>query len=85
MRWEKMPDVTPDLQAEQFIGDFQLAPDNLLPLLKLGQSVVIAAGVLQGATGTVQKAANRGYCLVSLGEQNDHIWARLPAHLLRAT
>lgn len=80
-----MPEVTHELRAEPLLGDFQLAGDNEQALLALGQTVVISEGILQGATGTVVKRASRGHYLVSLGEQKGQIWARLPAHLLRAT
>jgi hypothetical protein len=80
-----MPEVTPDSCHEPFSEDFQLALDNEQPLLELGQTVVVSAGILQGATGTVAKKAAGGHYLVSLGEQKNEIWARLPAHLLRAT
>jgi predicted component of type VI protein secretion system len=55
------------------------------PLLEPGQAILIAGGLLQGATGIVVKRIDGGHYLVSLAGQGGQICARLPAHLLRAT
>ena len=80
-----MPDAVHDSGADLVLGDLHLADANCHPPLDLGQTVVISSGVLQGATGTVVKRSSRDNYLVSLGEQKSQFWAKLPAHLLRAT
>jgi hypothetical protein len=80
-----MSEVSRELRAEPFLGDFQLGRDKNLPVFELGQTVVISDGILQGATGTIVRNEAGGDCLLSLGEQSPQIWAKFPAHLLRAT
>ena len=81
----KGTDVASDFDSEPWSEDTHTAGDNELPLLKSGQTVVICDGILRGASGTIVKRIPGGQYLVSLGEQDGRVWARLPAHLLRAT
>ena len=74
-----------ELSPQHYLGDFQLGRDNDMPVLELGQTVVISAGALQGAMVKVVKKVAGGHWLVSLGEQNEDTLAKLPSHLLRET
>ena len=80
-----MPELTHDSGVDLFLEDFRFANENELEFLASGQAVVISAGVLEGATGTVVKRAGQDQYLVALAEQDGEIWAKLPASLLRAT
>ena len=71
-----------EASSDLLLGDFPLTADADHSLA-LGQSVLVCAGVLKGATGTLVNAESSGHYLVSLSAQAGQIWASLPAHLLR--
>jgi len=47
-----------------------------------GVSVVVLAGLLEGARGTIVKQVAGGY-LIALDDQQGEVFAKLPAHLVR--
>jgi len=79
----KMPDAQHDSGTELFLEDFSLSGESFPAPLEIGQTVVISAGALQGATGRVVERFSGGQNLVSLGGEKGRFWVRLPADLLR--
>ncbi len=82
---QKMSEGSLAVSAEPIVEELLLAGDREDPRLPIGQTVVIARGALEGATGTIVKRSSGDHYLVSLEMQNGQIWMRLPGHLLRAT
>jgi hypothetical protein len=71
-----MPEVIPQVLDQLAVDELRPVSDSLAP----GEIVVISAGALQGALGTVIRKAGSGLMLVGLVDGK--VAVRIPASLL---